>query len=320
MMKNKKKGENQIPELYFIPNDTLRCCLDQNTSGLKITNPYLVFYKFTPMSSRKEEKLKPGYHKSVQILRNIFHSSNFRDLSQKVFERHEILIRELVKNGFLKREMEMKLTSKLCIGLGISNVNEVGIALHHIYGIPYIPASSVKGVTRLYACYYFISKWVDVVPEKPSREHIPDLLVDLDNLVEGKETKHLKNINENHDLTLLLNSFRRIFGTVGEKGSVIFMDSYPSLDFNVEIDIMNPHYSDYYTEAENDKEPGDWSNPKPILFPVIREGTRFKFVLLSKEKGLLDVASSYLESALTTIGIGAKTSLGYGIFTKCDAQ
>ena len=36
----------------------------------------------------------------------------------------------------------------MVVGLGGESVYETSITLHHIYGIPYIPASSIKGVVR----------------------------------------------------------------------------------------------------------------------------------------------------------------------------
>lgn len=45
-------------------------------------------------------------------------------------------------------EFEAKLNDKLVIGLGGHSVYETDITLHHIYGVPYIPASAIKGSFR----------------------------------------------------------------------------------------------------------------------------------------------------------------------------
>ncbi len=41
-----------------------------------------------------------------------------------------------------------KIDGRLAIGLGISNVLENGLSVHRTYGVPFIPASSLKGVLR----------------------------------------------------------------------------------------------------------------------------------------------------------------------------
>jgi hypothetical protein len=41
-----------------------------------------------------------------------------------------------------------KLESRMALGLGEAAAYETGILLHHLYGLPYVPASSLKGVVR----------------------------------------------------------------------------------------------------------------------------------------------------------------------------
>ncbi|MCS7214516.1 MAG: type III-B CRISPR module RAMP protein Cmr6, partial [Candidatus Calescibacterium sp.] len=101
-----------------------------------------------------------------------------------------------------------------------------------------------------------------------------------------------------------------IFGTQEQAGKVIFMDAYPSGDIKLKIDIMNVHYPDYYS---GNKPPADWQNPNPIKFLTV-EDTSFTFYLISKDIELLNKAKILLKEALEEQGIGAKTSIGYGIF------
>jgi CRISPR-associated protein Cmr6 len=74
---------------------------------------------------------------------------------------------------------------------------------------------------------------------------------------------------------------------------------------------MNPHYPDYYTKNEP---PTDWQSPRPIKFLTIDSNTKFQFYIAGKDKELLDKTKKLLIEALKNYGIGAKTSLGYGIF------
>ncbi|MEN2998479.1 MAG: type III-B CRISPR module RAMP protein Cmr6, partial [Brevinematia bacterium] len=101
-----------------------------------------------------------------------------------------------------------------------------------------------------------------------------------------------------------------IFGTQEQKGRVIFMDAYPVSEIKLELDIMNPHYPDYYSKNQP---PADWQNPVPITFLTVGK-TKFQFLLLSRDESLLEKATILLKNALKEHGIGAKTSLGYGIF------
>ena len=96
---------------------------------------------------------------------------------------------------------------RLIVGLGGEHVQETNMTLHHIYGIPYIPGSAVKGVLRHW--------WLN--------EDFQD-----------EETKALKNPD-----------FLEVFGSQEQRGEVQFLDAYPE-KVRFATDIMNPHYPDYY--------------------------------------------------------------------------
>ena len=50
--------------------------------------------------------------------------------------------------GYYFMTLELKLNWRLIVGLGNESVYETGMTFHPIYGIPYIPGSSLKGVLR----------------------------------------------------------------------------------------------------------------------------------------------------------------------------
>jgi len=185
---------------------------------------------------------------------------------------------------------------RLIIGIGHESVYEVSITLHHIYGTPYIPGQAVKGVTR---------SWI------------------ITEAFEQDEKKALRD-----------KLFCRIFGSpkdsaIGEhQGSVIFFDAFPTVAPKLKVDIMNPHYVDYY---RGDKQPADYLNPVPIPFLTVN-ATPFEFItgmkktltadkdspLVQKANGLnkastcVNVVQYWLKKALAEHGIGAKTAVGYG--------
>src|SRR6266436_8380914 len=97
---------------------------------------------------------------------------------------------------------------RMVVGLGGESVLETDLTLHHLYGIPYIPGSALKGLTRAFV----------TGEEYPSRD------IDQDNEI-----------------------IRRIFGTQKEAGTVTFFDAMPiGGKATFVLDIMNSHYPNYY--------------------------------------------------------------------------
>ncbi len=63
--------------------------------------------------------------------------------------------------------------------------------------------------------------------------------------------------------------------------------------------------------------PSDDQNPVPIMFPVVPAGTLFAFAVGLRGRAtpaLQAQAVAWLKAALAELGIGAKTSGGYGHF------
>lgn len=173
---------------------------------------------------------------------------------------------------------------RMVMGLGGESVLETDITLHHLYGLPYIPGSALKGLTRAY----------------------------LTGEIEGY--KSAKEENDNDDV-------KRFFGTQQQAGSVIFFDAMPT-DGNATfaVDIMNPHYPNYY---KGSKPPTNDQDPIPITFLTV-EKTTFTFAiaprptsdekLRSQHVEDVQVVKGWLQEALQKYGIGGKTSAGYGHF------
>lgn len=110
--------------------------------------------------------------------------------------------------------------------------------------------------------------------------------------------------------------FKLIFGDEDNKGSVIFMDSYPEdSSFRIKPDIINTHYPNYY--MKNKELPSDWQVPNLIHFLTLSDVT-FNIYLIYLEKDIEKMTikgktlEEWLKEAFRYGGIGAKTSLGYG--------
>jgi Uncharacterized protein predicted to be involved in DNA repair (RAMP superfamily) len=79
----------------------------------------------------------------------------------KIFEYRIRKQRENLKNQqyeIILDDCQLKTASRLVVGLGAGNVLETSLTLHHIFGIPYIPASALKGVARMVSFWEIAEK------------------------------------------------------------------------------------------------------------------------------------------------------------------
>jgi len=190
-------------------------------------------------------------------------------------ERYVLLLKGYRERGLVVRTFTATPQWRFVVGLGGASVLETSITLHHLYGTPVIPGSALKGLTRAFA---------ETIGEKE-----PD-----DPEVEA------------------------IFGTAPgvtpmKAGGIVFLDAIPVTLPRFRLDVMTPHYGDYY---RGDKPPADYLTPNPILFLTV-ERTEFLFALAArapKAVPLLPHAEEWLRGGLKELGVGAKTTVGYGYF------
>jgi CRISPR-associated protein Cmr6 len=229
---------------------------------------------------------------------------------------------------------------RLVIGFGAEHVLETNLCLHRIYGFPIIPGSAVKGITRAWV-FWGIAERLGVPclsPEEAEQREKDKRtpLQKLDQLLcEGSPEKQeaaLKQLKEDKACQSISNirslspkdwqaeaaDFYRVFGTTERRGEVIFFDAYPTQTPTLKLDILNPHYGEYYRNPKNPKltdkltPPADYLNPVPTYFLTVDRGSAFQFALACKDKALADQARKWLLSALSELGVGGKTSAGYG--------
>mgnify|MGYP000850267205 CR=1 FL=1 len=99
-------------------------------------------------------------------------------------------------------------------------------------------------------------------------------------------------------------------------GNIIFFDALPLRPVQLAVDVMTPHYSDYY---QGSAPPGDWQSPVPIPFLTVDAGQAFMFAFAPRQHNSvsarhLDDIEECLIQALDFSGAGAKTAVGYGQF------
>ncbi len=181
------------------------------------------------------------------------------------------------------------LSAPLIVGLGRWNPTELGFTLDRLTGCPYVPGSSVKGLLRAAA-------------KLASRNEIDELQNDASFWAEQWQPM-----------------FGRDPGAVGEgpeRGLVCVFDAYPTKWPVLEVDVLTPHQSDYYTKSAL---PADWNDPIPVHFLRLAAGEELAFWFAPRRGCALPAdAAAKLETllvvALDWIGLGGKTSSGYGWF------
>lgn len=94
----------------------------------------------------------------------------------------------------------------------------------------------------------------------------------------------------------------------------IITDAIPD-KCEMEAEIITPHYANYYGSEKMDVWPGDWESPTPIPFLALPQNLTFTFGIIPRNEDInIEFLVEKLEEALEIIGIGAKTSSGYGRF------
>ncbi len=217
----------------------------------------------------------PKYKVNFQRSADRLESSSMKLVTQ-LRERQKAQLQQFAQQGIKLYCVNATVDWRLIVGLGGEHVQETNMTLHHIYGIPYIPGSAVKGVLR----HWWLEKDFSDKNGKISEE------------------KALKD-----------SVFLSIFGSQEQRGEVRFLDAYPE-KVQFATDIMNPHFGDYYSGT---KPPTDNQNPVPINFLTV-EKTVFRFVFLAKDQDPLEKIEERFEEALELKGVGAKTAVGYGYF------
>lgn len=178
---------------------------------------------------------------------------------------------------------EMETVSPLLCGMGNRNALEIGATFMHPYGMPYIPGSSIKGVASSYAERVGGDTWRKANAEKC----------------------------DGGDASVTL------FGGVQRKQSfaaaVDVLDAWWVPDDQgrnpFALDILTPHYKNYY--AGKDEPPDGTDSPNPVTFLVIKPGEKFLFAVRGQTP-LRRLAKTLIRQAFETDGAGGKTRSGYG--------
>ncbi|MGH2506629.1 MAG: type III-B CRISPR module RAMP protein Cmr6 [Ktedonobacteraceae bacterium] len=239
----------------------------------------LLLDKYVPQEVIKSKEQENKEERSAWLKELARSSQNHIDpeLAKQTYDRWFALTNALQVTHF-----RAALDWRMVVGLGGETVLETDLTLHHLYGLPYIPGSALKGLARAY--------------------------------VTGEEQPSKKEEEDSGEI-------QRIFGSQKQAGTVLFFDAWP-LDGQVAfaVDIMNSHYPQYYSEGKlptNTQNP----NPVTFLavektdfvFALAPRATSAEQEKKTRREDVQKV-SIWLQKALQDYGVGGKTSAGYGHF------
>jgi len=245
------------------------------------------------------------------------------ELIEHVSRRQDQLRESWKESGWQMESKDFNPDFRLIMGLGTASVFETSLTLHHVYGIPYLPASSIKGVMRSWV----IVNYFDYNEKQAMEDPVFAFIFRANSIDSADKT--------------------------ARRGHITFFDAFPQSPPVIEPDIMNVHYPDWYSKG---KAPTDTQSPNPIPFLTVgkcdanqqplqvrfdlavRENQSCENILkeaeaklekgdakienkllpslnLDLQTNILQLAQQLLASALTSHGLGAKTALGYGFFS-----
>jgi CRISPR-associated protein Cmr6 len=208
-------------------------------------------------------------------------------LPARVAARRRAALRALAASGQLSVvTLVVRPMGAVVTGTGAGGVRNVGIELHGTYGWPVLPGTALKGAAHSFA----------------------------------------RDETETHDDTVAA-----VFGAppsggddgLARAGAVTFLDTLPGPGgVAVGEHVLTPHTRGYRIGGDDDeadadaasgpKPPGEYLNPVPIPFLVLTDGV-FHIHLVGPQPEV-GQAAALLAEALSEIGLGAKTTSGYGYF------
>ncbi|MCC7495841.1 MAG: type III-B CRISPR module RAMP protein Cmr6 [Fimbriimonadaceae bacterium] len=196
---------------------------------------------------------------------------------------------------------EVTLASRLLIGHGNSAPTEVGLTLHHTWGVPLLPGSALKGLLA----HYFDAVYGGDEPERQAFRGV---------LWEGNRIRRGPG-----------ETYGAIFGAPDAEddppdcpgavqGGLIFHDALwipeqPTLP--LAPDVLTVHQRQYYTTSQGGDWPNDYDSPIPVAFLTVAPQARF-LVAITGPVAWASLALQQLLLALEEWGVGGKTAAGYG--------
>lgn len=197
------------------------------------------------------------------------------------------------------------LGGRLLINMAGGVMENSGLSLDRITGLPCIPGTAVKGITR-HCALWQIRREEDAGKQRLALRSALAIFGFSPNDF-GRNGDFLWAVNGNQQQ---LDAARQGFGADTYKGVCSFLAAHPSSTDNLQIvaEVITPHFD---------------NSLRPIFFPAVEAGSEFGFAIIGQRNphlqdlplaAMLSQAKQWLQQALTQNGIGAKTGAGYGWF------
>jgi CRISPR-associated protein Cmr6 len=226
--------------------------------------------------------------------------------------------------GTSVRLVELTLVSRLLVGHGNASATDVGLEVHHTWGVPTIPGSALKGLLAHYVDAVYgpsdpsLRPWEQPDSDEQARARLQGTTWDKQRIQRGPG-----------------DVFRTLFGAPDADedgtwrdrgiaagatvGSVVFHDALyipGSAPENraYSTDVLTVHQKEYYGSLGKTW-PCDYDGPNPIAFLTVRPQTKLLFALSDLRGGngeCVNLAMRLLLDALREWGVGGKTTGGYG--------
>ncbi|MGA8029600.1 MAG: type III-B CRISPR module RAMP protein Cmr6 [Bryobacteraceae bacterium] len=183
---------------------------------------------------------------------------------------------------------QLATVGRLIVGLGSESVLETGLKLHHIYGVPIIPGSALKGLASHYCHDIWGQRYAQNAPE---------------------ENCSFRRSGPYHNL---------LFGRTDSSGVITFHDAWITPDSlnagALRLDVMTPHHPKWQS---NEAPPTDFDSPIPVSFLSVVGAFDIRVSWSGPKKvttaqAWVALAMSILREALAEWGVGGKTTSGYG--------
>lgn len=204
----------------------------------------------------------------------------------------------------------LTLSTRLLIGHGNPSGTDIGLTVHHTWGVPVIPGSALKGLLAHYVETTYGPDPEDSVDSKRAK-------------FAGVTWAGSRIVGKPGDY------FEALFGSPpvaggeadsaspGRQGRIIFHDALyvpENTQTPFSADVLTVHQKPYYDSLGKDAFPSDYASPVPLPFLTVRPNTKFLIALSDRtgSTGWTDLAREILADALIKWGVGGKTSLGYG--------
>jgi len=226
------------------------------------------------------------------------------------------------------RLFELVLATRLLVGHGNSSATDVGLTVHHTWGVPIIPGSALKGLLAHYVDALYgpddpeTAPWDQSPDEQRKRVRYQGVTWrgrriergpgDIYRALFGAPEAEADAMMREHGLEAGAAS-----GLVTFHDALYVPGSAPG-DKPHASDVLTVHQKKYY-DSSGKSWPNDYDSPNPVGFLTVRPGVQMLFAL-SGPPDWTELAERLLRDALEQWGLGGKTSAGYGRFVSPEAS